>query len=140
MSAGVRGLGQGFAGNFNLDVGQAEARQSRNDAQMGIQELKVLRLDVDMVAPPEAAELAEPLVQAYRGEISTGDQLRLPQMTRNDGPSMRAAVNRVLATDTQALSTDSSAVVKEERMLRVLRALDYAVDQISQKSNSAHIY
>lgn len=130
-------------GDFNnalsrLDVETARSGDARiarrNDAQMGIQEIEVLRLDLDMVAPPDAAELAEPLVEMYRGTLTSGDHLRLAQATYHDGPTLRSAVGRVLSIDTTAHAGSQDAVLKEAKMRRLLQALDGAVADIQRRA------
>lgn len=107
----------------------------KNDAQVAVKELQVLRADLDMVAPPEVAEVAEPLVKLFQGELSSGDHLRLPQLTQHDGPSLQRAIGRVLDVDTGAAGASREAVVKEEKMRRVLTALQYAVQEIQHKAS-----
>lgn len=110
--------------------------RARSDAQLDVREIQALRLEADMVVGPEAATLAEPLVALYRGTLTSGDHLRLPQLTTHDGPSMRAAVGRVLAVNTRATGGGTSAdVIKEERMRRVLHALDELVGQIQRQAS-----
>ncbi|MFO0727529.1 MAG: hypothetical protein U1E65_27375 [Myxococcota bacterium] len=104
-----------------------------SEVQLGVGEALALR-QVDLVAPAELAALAEPLVKLYAGELSSGDHLRLPQRTALDGPALMSAVRRVLATETGPTIGDKDAIVKEERMRRVLKALEYATAQIQQKA------
>lgn len=136
MSAGaVRG--NGLMSLSTVDPGRELDRPSvrRNDAHMGIREIEVLRADLDMVSSAEATDLAQPLVEMYRGSITSGDHLRLPLLTNHDGPSLRAAVARVLETDTSAMAAGSREdVLKEAKMLRVLRALEGAVAQIQRQA------
>src|SRR5262245_2621826 len=65
------------------------AETRKNDAQIGIREVEALR-QIDVVAPAELAELAEPLVKLFAGELTSGDHLRLPQLTSHDGTSLQA--------------------------------------------------
>jgi hypothetical protein len=123
--------------NLQMEIGSQSSR-ARNDAQMGIKELQVLRLDVDMVTPPEVAEIAEPLVDAYRGSITTGDQLRLPKLTNLDGPSMRSAVNRVLSAKMTSIVGGAEALESEAKMRRVLGALEDTVAQIQRNAGIQH--
>jgi hypothetical protein len=109
---------------------RATARPS-NDAELGIQEVEALR-QVDVVAP---AELAEPLVKLFAGELTSGDHLRLPQMTTHDGPAIQSAISRVLEVDTASGGASKDAVVKEEKMRRVLVALQYATQEIQRQAN-----
>ncbi len=107
-----------------------------NDAHYGIQEVQALRR-VDLIAPAELAELAEPLVKLFSGEITSGDHLRLPQLTSHDGPSMQAALARILAVDTRSVgASDRDVAVKEEKMRRVLTALQYATSEIQLRANT----
>lgn len=114
--------------------GQHQDAVRKSDAQYGIKEVQALR-SVDIIAPAELAELAEPLVKLFSGEITSGDHLRLPQLTSHDGPSMQAALSRILAVDTRTVGGDRDAVVKEEKMRRVLTALQYASSEIQMKAN-----
>jgi hypothetical protein len=135
MSAPIRDFG--FR-HVPADIAPSGTERRRTDAEMGVRELEVLRLDLDMVAPPDAAELAEPLVDAFRGAPTSGDHLRLPQMTQLDGPGMRAAVGRVLAVDTAAAGApDPDAAEKEARMREVLRALDSAAEHIQLRAGTS---
>lgn len=120
--------------NFAVNPYNQESQpRTKNDAQMGIQELEVLR-DVDLVAPADATDAAE-LVRIYQDGSNSGDHLRLDQKTFFDGPSMRAAVHRVLSADTRNLpSADQEAMLKEGRMLRVLEALDATIGMIQQRA------
>lgn len=105
-------------------------------AQLGVAELQALRA-VDVVAPAEAAELAEPLVEVFGGRPTSGDHLRLPQPSQMDGPSMRAAVGRVLAVDPSAAPVaDRAGAEKEARMREVLRALDQLADHIQLRAGT----
>ena len=88
---------QNALSNLQMEVG-SEAARSRHDAQLGIKELEVLR-NVDLVAPAELAQIGEPLVEAYRGNITNGDHLRLPQLTHLPGDAMRTSLRRVLSTN-----------------------------------------
>ena len=136
MSAVVlRDIGQALHAG-NASIGDASPRRSRRaEAEVAIREIQVLRADVDLLLP-EAAEPSEHLVEAYRGAVTSGDHLRLPQMTSLDGLSMRAAITRVLAVDTSRTPGRASDVIKEEKMRRVLRALDAAVADIQRQSSS----
>jgi hypothetical protein len=131
----------GFAlqnASVRSDASNVAAR--RVEAHLGIREIEVLRADLDMIAPPEAAELAEPLVALYQGQISSGDHLRLPQLTTYDGPAVRAAISRVLSVDTREAGGPQEDVIKEERMRRVLRALEGAVANIQRQANLSARY
>lgn len=102
--------------------------------RMAIDELEILRLDVDLVAPPEAAALAEPLVETFQAPPTSGDHLRLPQPTRFSAQQLRGAVDRVLAADTSGAARSPDAVVKEAKMRRVLGALRGANQHIARQS------
>jgi hypothetical protein len=136
-AAVVSDLNNAFS-RVSIDTSTAatgEARiANRNDAHLGIKELAVLRLDFDMVAPPEAAELGEPLVEMYQGTLTSGDHLRLDQRTNHSGAAIRAAVGRVLATDPTAAASSQDAVLKEAKMRRMLQALDGAVADIQRRA------
>ena len=106
---------------------------SHTEAHLGIQELDALRA-LDLVAPPEAAELAEPLVELYRGTPTSGDHLRLEQRTHHTGPAIRAAVGRILVADTTAIAGTQDAVLKEAKMRRVLQALDAMVGDLHRRA------
>lgn len=121
------------------DAATADVR-ARNDAQLDIREIEALRLDLDTVAPPEAAALAEPLVDLFRGNMTSGDHLRLPQMTNFDGPTTRAAVTRVIKTPLSAAVASREDVAKEKKMHLVLRALDSVVNNIHGRANMTARY
>ena len=106
---------------------------ARTEAHLGIKELDALRA-LDLVAPPEAADLAEPLVALYQGTPTSGDHLRLEQRTNHSGPAIRAAVARVLSADITAVAGNQDAVIKEAKMRRVLQALDGAVADIQRRA------
>lgn len=132
MSAALVGDLGARVGHFEVEsfgLGDVDARRTRNDAQLGIRELEVLRLDVDMVAPPEAADLAGPLVESFRAVPSAGDHLRLPTMTNLDGPAMRAAVSRVLMA-----GAEGTADARVNKMLRTLQGLETTVANIQRQS------
>lgn len=138
MTAAIRDFGA--YGNLALDLevdAGADIRRPRNDAQVGVRELEALR-EVDLVAPPEAADLAEPLVKAFQMPPSSGDHLRLPQLTFNDGATMRQAVARVLSVDTRgtgALSEEQA--IKEHRMRAILDSLERTLGNIQRQSAMA---
>ncbi len=123
----------------NVAFDTSDIRPERNDAHLAIHELDVLRADLDLVAAPEAAQSLEPLIQLYRGGLTSGDHLRLPLMTSHDGPALRAAVSRVIGTDNSAGGSRDD-VMKEEKMRRVLRALDSAVSDIHRHANMSARY
>lgn len=114
------------------ETGRAGARNARADAQLGIKELEALR-NVDMVSP-EVGQVAEPLVQMYQGQITTGDALRLEQRTRFDGPSVRAAIGRFLSVDRTRAGGSPEQLQKEARLHQVLKGLDLAVTHIRQQA------
>ncbi|MCA9552653.1 MAG: hypothetical protein KC933_21650 [Myxococcales bacterium] len=115
----------------------AEFSTPESAGRMHLDELEVLRLDVDMVAPPEAAQLAEPLVEQFQATPTSGDHLRLPQPPRHSAAQLRGAVDRILAADASTAARSPDAVVKEARMRRVLTALKGANQLIQQKSQLA---
>jgi hypothetical protein len=141
MSAAlVRDYGYRADHQFGVnDVGGGEQiSRSRNDAQLGIAELQVFRADVDLVAPPESAELAEPIVRQLFGTPSSGDDLRLRAPTAHDGPTMRAAVANVLAAGTSEGTQNMDG--RELKMLRTLQALESTVANIQRQSNMSLRY
>ncbi|MBI2377844.1 MAG: hypothetical protein HYV07_27830 [Deltaproteobacteria bacterium] len=112
---------------------QVDRLVDRLNVQPGVQELRALRTDLDVVAP-ESAALAESAGRKFFGRPSSSDLLRLPQRTHLDGPNMRASVRRVLEVDTQKVGAERDVVIKEERMRRVLSALDAAVHHIHRRA------
>lgn len=105
--------------------------------RMAIDELEILRLDVDLIAPPEAAELGESLVDTFQAPPTSGDHLRLPQPPRSSAERLRGAVDRMLAVDTSGAARSQDAVVKEAKMRRVLNALRGANQHIARQSQIA---
>src|SRR5262245_11501078 len=103
----------------NVDAKNQPATTRRADLEVGIREIEVLRR-VDMVAPAAAAERMDGLVEAFRGTITSGDNLRLEQRTSLDAASISTAIRRVLSVDTTRAAGNQDDVVKEERMRRVL--------------------
>lgn len=126
-------LWSGFDLDSKNDVGRGDVGR-KNDADLGIREVEALR-QVDVVAPAELAELAEPLVKLFAGELTSGDNLRVPLMTTHDGPSLQAAISRVLSVDTAKGGASKDSVMKEEKMRRVLIALQYATQEIQRQAN-----
>ena len=114
--------------NLQVEVGR-EAPRSRHDVQLGIKELEVLR-NVDLVAPPELAQSGEPLVEAFRGNITNGDHLRLPQLTHLPGDALRTSLRRVLSTDIDGPGGSPDARAAEAKMHRVLGAIEDALATI----------
>lgn len=94
-------------------------------ARIAIEELHVLSLDADLVAPPEAAALVEHLVGEFRAAPTTGDHLRMPPPKNLTGPQIRASLTRVLGTEARGAPT-ADAAIAEAKMRRVLQALDLA--------------
>lgn len=121
--------------SFNRLPHELSAPQSAG--RMAIDELEILRLDVDLVAPPEAAQLAEPLIETFQATPSSGDHLRLPQPTRLAAGQLQGAMDRILKTPTSNAARSPDAVVKEARMRRVLAALQGATEHISRQSQIA---
>ncbi len=132
----INNLHQAVA-HLPLEVGR-EAPRARHDAQLGIKELEVLR-NVDIVAPAELAEAAEPLVEAYRGNITNGDHLRLPQMTRLHPEAMQASIRRVLSTDIGRPGGSPEARAAEAKMHRVLTAIEDAYLTIRAHAGSGNV-
>ena len=123
--------------NLELDVGQAQRRR-QHEAHLGIKELEVLR-DVDFVAPAALAQVGEPLVESYRGNITNGDLLRLPPPTRLDGETLRASVRRVLGAPIDRPGGSPKARSAEAKMHRVLGAIDSALTTIEAHANAEHL-
>lgn len=127
---------QNALSNLQLEVGR-EAPRARHDAQLGIKELEVLR-NVDVVAPAELAQVGEPLVETYRGNITTGDHLRLPQMTRLPDDVLRDSLRRVLSADLDRAGGSPEARAAEAKMHRVLGAIDDALTTIQAHAGGHH--
>ncbi len=121
--------------NFNPLPHELAAPESAG--RLAIDELEILRLDVDMVAPPEVAQLAEPLIETFQATPGSGDHLRLPQPTRFAAAQLQGAVDRILETPTSNAARSPDAVVKEARMRRVLAALQGANEHIARQSQIA---
>ena len=117
----------------NLQVETQTPARTRNDAQMGIKELQVLQ-SMDDVAPPDAVELIRGLAEKFFSPTSTGDQLRLQQLTNMDGYAVRSAIARVCSVDHGAPGGTTEARAAEARMVRVLDTLEAAVSQIQRQA------
>jgi len=118
------GIGKAHVPSAFMDALQPASRSSvRPGPQVSIDEIDVLRADLDVVLPPEALSLGGPRLD-FNAPTTSGDHLRLPQMSALDGPQMRAAIRRVLRVDRTAAAGSGEAVMKEARMHRLLRALD----------------
>jgi hypothetical protein len=104
-------------------------------ARIEIDELKVLSLDGDLIAPPEAAGLAEHLVGQYRAAPTTGDHLRIPPPKNLTGPQIRASLTRVLCSEARGAPTPEAAIA-EAKMRRVLQALDIAHQMIQTNAQA----
>jgi hypothetical protein len=130
VTAAIRDHSQALA-LLSPDASPIEPRALK--AQPALREIEVLRSDLDLVAPPDAIADHRSLVDLYRGESTSGDSLRLPLLTNHDGPSLRAALARVLDADTSA-GGPNEGVLKEERMRRVLCAIQDTVSNIQQRS------
>jgi hypothetical protein len=112
--------------------GEAMLRTDR-DRNVSFDELKAVELDRDLVAPPEAVSLFESHA-AFESTASSGDALRLPQLTRLNGVEMRAAVSRVLAAHGSAPARDGDAQEKERKMVRLLQGVESAFAHIQSRS------
>src|SRR5262245_46845392 len=125
MTALVMRNSEMVRGSVDVDASESRATNARrNDAHMGVKVLDILRADVDLVGNENPSAIGQPLVEMYRGTITSGDELRLPLMTNHDGPSLRAALARVTMTDTSRVTAGSKDdVLKEARMIRTLQAL-----------------
>ena len=110
------------------------------DAYAGIDELRALHENVDALAPPEAAEMAEPLVDLYRGEVNADDRLRLPLVTAHGARAVSGALVRLLSVDRSVPFPDRDAVTKEAKMIRLLNAYRSATAQIHGRSALASSY
>jgi len=104
----------------------------RSDAEVGIAELRAYRGDLDLVSLPSRVA-SEPLVQAYRGRVTSGDHLRLPRRTNLHGFEMQRALDRVLAVDVEGAGGSAEQVAAAARMQHVLGELRSAVDQIRRQ-------
>lgn len=95
-----------------------------------IAELQALR-QVDLVGIPDGWDRPPPLL--HSGELSFGDQLRLPPPAFRDGPGIHGSIRRILAVDTQQLGDRPEVVAKEETMRRLLGALHHANLEIRRR-------
>ncbi|MBK6688876.1 MAG: hypothetical protein IPG45_30685 [Deltaproteobacteria bacterium] len=132
----IRSLGQVMV-DTSTDVGRADAGQGnvrRSEAQLQVRELDILRADLDLLASPESLELGEKLVSDYLGNATSGDQLRLPQLTNLDGRALRSAVSRLLATDSSSGGASQIELAKENRMRSLLRDLANTVADIQRQA------
>jgi len=100
------------------------------DARPSIEEIRALRVNRDQVLPADLGELREPLVRSFQARASSGDALRLPQLTRLSGSEMRGAIQRVLTAGEKV----TQSTEKEERMLVVLRAIQTTLLEIQMRS------
>lgn len=134
MARGVQGqdIRSAFSPFASVGAPKPEARSPK----IAVDELRLLRADLDMVAPPEAAELRRNGLD-FTGPLTTGDHLRLPQMTFMDGRELRGAVRKVLRADTTEAVGSPEAAVKEAKMLRMLKALDGAQRFIQSRMDHA---
>ena len=114
---------------------QSDALDQLLDAQLVMGELEAVELHADIVAPPEMDVLAGTFAEKLQGVGSSGDHMRLPRLTYFDGPQLRASIDRMARVDTTTAVASKDAVVKEARMLRVLRALQEAGDHIRRQSS-----
>src|SRR5205085_1723649 len=69
------------------------------ETHVAIDELKILNLNSDVVAAPEAAAAAEQLAKSYRAMPGASDRLRLPPPSSSTGPKIRSSIARVLASE-----------------------------------------
>src|SRR5687768_8879958 len=111
----LRDFGRAMNGVETNRGQELEVRKSRVDGNVSAREINILRNDVDLLAP-EAADIGEHLIDQYRGTVTSGDHLRLPQMSSLDAMSMKAAIGRVLSVDTSRTAASQNDVIKEERM------------------------
>ena len=136
-SAAIGDFGQALQHAQVESTGRTEAEASRNagraEAHLAIQELEALR-EVDMVAPPEVADIAEPLVDMYRGTLTSGDHLRLDRRTQHSAPALWSAVGRILDVDTTGVAGDQDAIFKEAKMRRALQALESVTADLSRRA------
>lgn len=94
-------------------------------AQVPSDELQVLSLDGDEIAPPEAAGLADHWVGEYRATPANGDRLRLAAPKNLTGAQIRGSLLRVLSSEARGAATPEAAIA-EAKMRRVLEAIDVA--------------
>src|SRR5262245_28274890 len=80
-------------------IKEAPARRIAG-ATVQIAELEALRHDADLFAP-EAAGLAEPLVNDYRAVPSSGDHLRLPPCSNKTAAQIARSLDRFLSSEAQ---------------------------------------
>ncbi len=133
----IRNLGQVMV-DTRADVGRADAGEGnvrRSEAQVQVRELDILRADLDLLASPESLELGEKLISDYLGNATSGDQLRLPQLTNLDGRALRSAVSRLLATDSSSGGASQIELAKENRMRSLLRDLANTVADIQRQAS-----
>ena len=104
------------------------------DAYAGIDELRALQNNLDHWLPPEAAEMVEPLVEKFRGEVNASDRLRLPPASTTSARALHGALTRVLSAHHSAPFPDRDAVAKEHKMLQLVRAFASAASQIQKRS------
>jgi len=105
------------------------------DAQLLVGELEAVELHADVLAPADMDVLAGTLAEKLQGFGTSGDHLRLPRASYFDGPQIRGAIARVANVDTTTAVASEDVVVREARMLRVLRALQSASDHIQRQSS-----
>jgi hypothetical protein len=111
-----------------LGTPHADTRTAR-DASASIRELRALNVDVDLGNIIDAPALTH-LSRLFSGAGTSGDHLRLPLLTQHTGPEMRESVRRILSVETRRVSSNENTAIKEERMRRVLGALDRMVENI----------
>ncbi|MFO0724372.1 MAG: hypothetical protein U1E65_11350 [Myxococcota bacterium] len=120
------------AAQLQADWSPTTAR--RADLQPAIQELQALRVDADFALPGDAVELFGPFVDLYRGQGSSGDNLRLAPATNYDAPTLRASLGRILRAEAAPLNASEADLAKEQKMRRFLYALEATTADIRRKA------
>ncbi len=114
----------------------AAIAQERNDGHLFIQEIRAAaEVHADTILPPEVAELVQPDIQAFQGELTHGHELRLPRAANYDVRGLRGAMQRVLEQARGPVAAPREAVVAERRMLTVIEALRTTQSGILQHGN-----
>ncbi|MBK6685808.1 MAG: hypothetical protein IPG45_15155 [Deltaproteobacteria bacterium] len=118
-----------FLSTFSFEPG-VKPTSGSDPVSPAIAEIQALR-QVDVVGAPDGWDRPPPLL--HSGELSFGDQLRLPPPAFRDGPAIHGSIRRILAVDTQQLGDRPEVVAKEETMRRLLGALHEANLEIRRR-------
>lgn len=114
--------------DLRAQLGNLPDTRDVRDASASIRELRALKVDVDLGNIIDAPALNH-LSRLFSGAGTSGDHMRLPLLTQHTGPEMRESVRRILEVGARSTGSEQAAI-KEERMRRVLGALDKMVDNI----------